>query len=186
LKNGHLDRSISRMNKLIQMVALLLFIAMMTGCASPYLINRGRDAADVFTATVGYGVGAKARVGPVQAALFANRDMAGLRAGSGFLGNDHSGEVYAPIPISYKSDWGVNCGGEWFSSLEFVEERRKKDIFAISRFPLLVFAEHPHFYTQAEIAVGLGPSIRLGFNAGELLDFILGWTTIDIFKDDIE
>jgi hypothetical protein len=28
-------------------------------------------------------------------------------------------------------------------------------------------------------------NVRCGFNPGELLDFILGWTTIDIFKDDI-
>ena len=43
------------------------------------------------------------------------------------------------------------------------------------------------YYTQCEVAVGtFFPSIRLGFNPGELLDFILGWTTIDIFRDDLE
>ncbi len=31
-----------------------------------------------------------------------------------------------------------------------------------------------------------GLTLGLGFNPGELLDFILGWTTLDIFKDDIE
>ena len=33
---------------------------------------------------------------------------------------------------------------------------------------------------------GFGGTIKLGFNPGELLDFILGWTTIDIFSDDFE
>ena len=42
------------------------------------------------------------------------------------------------------------------------------------------------YYTQIEAVVGAGPSVRLGFNPGELLDFILGWTTIDIYKDDLE
>ena len=43
-----------------------------------------------------------------------------------------------------------------------------------------------YFLAQVEAVVGLGPSIRLGFNPGELLDFILGWTTLDIYKDDLE
>jgi len=33
--------------------------------------------------------------------------------------------------------------------------------------------------------VGLGGTVKLGLNPGELLDFILGWTTLDIFHDDI-
>jgi hypothetical protein len=32
--------------------------------------------------------------------------------------------------------------------------------------------------------LGLGGTLRLGFNPGELLDFILGWTAIDIYNDD--
>ena len=30
------------------------------------------------------------------------------------------------------------------------------------------------------------PQARLGLNPGELLDFGLGWTTLDIFADDLE
>ena len=41
-------------------------------------------------------------------------------------------------------------------------------------------------YTQMEVVVGLGGTLRLGFNPGELLDFILGWATIDIYNDDLE
>ena len=40
--------------------------------------------------------------------------------------------------------------------------------------------------TQLELALGLGGSLRLGLNPGELLDFLLGWLTIDLYDDDIE
>ena len=45
-----------------------------------------------------------------------------------------------------------------------------------------------HYYTQVEAAAGLLliPSVRLGLNPGELIDFVLGWTTLDIFQDDLE
>ena len=36
-----------------------------------------------------------------------------------------------------------------------------------------------------EVAVGLIRTIRIGFNVGELLDFIVGWTTLDICRDDL-
>jgi len=28
--------------------------------------------------------------------------------------------------------------------------------------------------------------LRIGFDIGALLDFVLGWTTIDIYSDDLE
>jgi hypothetical protein len=43
---------------------------------------------------------------------------------------------------------------------------------------------HP-FYTQIEVAGGFIATLRVGFNPGELLDFIVGWTTIDLFGDDL-
>lgn len=45
---------------------------------------------------------------------------------------------------------------------------------------------HLYRVTQIEVAGGVGRTIRLGFNPGEFLDFILGWTTLDIFDDDLE
>ncbi len=44
---------------------------------------------------------------------------------------------------------------------------------------------HSNYYTQLEFAAGIRYGFRIGFNIGETLDFILGWTTIDILKDDI-
>ena len=43
-----------------------------------------------------------------------------------------------------------------------------------------------HISPDVEVAFGFWHTLRLGFNPGELLDFILGWTTIDIFNDDLE
>jgi hypothetical protein len=41
---------------------------------------------------------------------------------------------------------------------------------------------HPkaHFYTQIEVVAGVGGSVRLGFNPGELVDFLFGWLRVDL------
>ena len=40
------------------------------------------------------------------------------------------------------------------------------------------------FYTESRLAVGLGPAIVVGLNAGEALDFAAGWLGVDLFEDD--
>ncbi len=40
-------------------------------------------------------------------------------------------------------------------------------------------------YTEVEAVAALGPAVRVGINPGELVDFILGWTTLDIYSDDV-
>ena len=44
---------------------------------------------------------------------------------------------------------------------------------------------NPSYYTDIECVAGFLLLIRIGFNPGELLDFLLGWTTLDIYDDDI-
>lgn len=65
------------------MVFGVAVIVGMTGCASAkgYFVDRGRDAADVFTVTIGRGVGVKAKVGPLQTGFILNQDVVGLRCG---------------------------------------------------------------------------------------------------------
>jgi len=48
--------------------------------------------------------------------------------------------------------------------------------------------ERPSYscYTDIKIVVGLGPSASVGFNPGELLDFILGFAGVDIYDDDLK
>ncbi len=43
-----------------------------------------------------------------------------------------------------------------------------------------------YYYTQCEVCLGVLRGVRLGVNPGELLDFLLGWTTLDTFNDDLE
>jgi hypothetical protein len=38
---------------------------------------------------------------------------------------------------------------------------------------------------QFEAALGLGAGIRAGVNLAEIVDFVLGWTTLDICGDDV-
>ena len=53
--------------------------------------------------------------------------------------------------------------------------------------PAMFDDDHPPkacFYTQIEVAAGAGGSVRLGFNPGELLDFLFGWLGADLYGDD--
>ena len=63
--------------------------------------------------------------------------------------------------------------------------RRGKAIYAGSPFPLWSTGRPSALNTQLEIAGGLIFTLRLGFNPGELLDFILGFSGIDIWHDDL-
>mgnify|MGYP001768292823 CR=1 FL=1 len=180
----------------------------MTGCASTgsYFVDRGRDAADIFTATVGVGLGTQARVGPIHAGLGLFMEGSGLRGGAlqkntkaGFS-LDLDGALFpAPSP----------CGkNPYFTSSAFnaegVAKTRGKGFFAGSSFPFITTELWPipendmdyerhnlsrqdiPYFTQIDLFLAVAGGFRLGFNPGELLDFILGWTTIDIFKDDLE
>jgi hypothetical protein len=44
---------------------------------------------------------------------------------------------------------------------------------------------HWYYYTQIEAALGVGGTIRIGMNAGEIMDFLFGWVGVDIMHDDI-
>ncbi len=44
---------------------------------------------------------------------------------------------------------------------------------------------NPARWTQFEVAAGLLGGVRLGFNPGELLDFLLGFFGADLYGDDL-
>ena len=154
----------------------------LTSCS--YLRNRARDAADVFTVTVGTGIGFGVQAGPIDTGLGFVMDLWGLRAG--YLGKNQPGHF----------SWGVNMQllviGEdagWrnpYVTSRAKEYRARCYLIALPEFvpgtkglpPV-----HP-FFTQLDVSVGLFGSLRLGFNPGELLDLVLGFTTLDIFADD--
>ncbi|HOX06645.1 MAG TPA: hypothetical protein PK280_09600 [Planctomycetota bacterium] len=182
---------------------LVLAPALAAGCGPRgYFTDRWRDAKDVFSASVGTGGGAKARVGPVQVGALFNSDFAGFRGGTGFHltqpFSERAGQVLdmaSPVPLPWPSDKirFPLTSAEGFN-LEYCEGRfdraavdRDKTYNAIFPFiPLLTVSDRPYYYTQVEAVVGVGGTLRLGFNPGELLDFLLGWTTLDIYGDDLE
>jgi hypothetical protein len=166
-------------------VALSLTCALSAGCAtSAYMKDRMRDGADVFTASVGVGCGGKVRVGPAQMGLFDGADYAGLRGGRFYSGVD-------------LGKWFDICvivvGIEDFKCMDPVASARYKEFettYCLVPLSGMVIRAGPtlnaSYWTQIEAVLAVGGSLRLGFNPGELLDFILGWVAIDIYGDDIE
>jgi hypothetical protein len=187
-REGEHDVRFESMKKVIQLAVFLPLASLAVGCASPYMIDRGRDAADIFTATVGAGLGAKARVGPVNTGLYAGLGSQGIRGGSIL---DGMRPVPPPPPVSKLSqipnsaDYDILLWGEEQLDDPLLDPRGK-NFNATPVLPFLRISRAPSYYTQCDITIGLIYSTRLGFNPGELLDFILGWTTIDIFTDDLE
>ncbi len=201
--------------KLIQILAAAAAIASLTGCASTkaYFVDRGRDAADIVTVTVGVGLGAKARVGFVQTGLLGNRDIVGLRSGQFFTSSDLEPESYGDYLMSNSSDveagpvmllglpllylipdWGDGGGAKTFRNycsgndqfrLTGLPKERGKEIDSAS-WVLFVIHDSPQHLGQIEVVVGVIGSVRVGLNAGEFADLLLGWFGIDLFDDDIE
>ena len=181
----------------------------MVGCSTPYMTDRGRDAADIFTVAVGYGLGTKVRGGPVQVGLLYEASTASLRGG------EMSADNREPCLPETVDVLGLIMGME---SLHKCQLERNKNFAAGNLnllpedrdeqllLPLVYVARHAepirtqttscpksknqpppfYYYSQIEVVAALYRSVRLGFNPGELLDFLLGWTTLDIYKDDLE
>jgi len=188
--------------KIISQIALLIFLSSLgLGCTTPYIVNRGRDAVDIITVQVGYGGGAKARVGFLQLGCLVDIGLGGIRGGAFQAKNEFWPNGFdTPSKLDLNFLW---FGAETFGGNELSNHRGKSFVCRQIVVPILLnpesdtkvreFSEKMEmkhnpwpYYTQIEAVVAIGPSIRLGFNPGELFDFILGWTTIDIFKDDIE
>ena len=174
------------MKRIIQIAVLFPLVAL-SGCATPYMIDRGRDAADIFTATVGVGVGAKARVGPLAAGLILESDITGLRGGALHLPDFRGPSGPTSMFPSDFDAFGLLVGVEHFTSGPAVTSERHKTFTAESRWPFIIAPRKSRdwsYYTQIEVSGGILGAARLGFNPGELLDFILGWAHCDIMSDD--
>ncbi len=170
-------------------LAILVIIATANGCTSTrgYLADRGNDAADIQTIAGGLGAGAKVRVGPFAFGLIYHQEAIGLRGGA----------LYEDLSF----DEGIgDChlaflGAESFTIHDFPEsiwEKRKKNYhtpYLVIPIPIACPSsqniETFAYSTQIETVIGLGPSVRIGVNPGELLDFLLGWGTLDILHDDL-
>jgi hypothetical protein len=170
----------------IHLIICAVFVALLNGCASSYWTDRGRDALDIFTGTVGTGVGAKARIGPIQTGVLYQTDYYGLRGGGSADFKGGRGLLF-PDNIDLQA---LLLGGETYLPDDELISLRKKRFDASPDFIFISTVNNytpcPSYYTQIDIVAALGPSIRLGFNPGELIDFLLGWVGIDIYSDDVE
>lgn len=174
----------------------LVAATLLQGCASTYWANRWNDAKDVATCTVGLGLGAKARVGPLQVPFIIQSDYAGLRCGEAFTSpmrddfwtyvSEAGHVVDFPIP-TYLADYGTLYSGyEKFDPGGLAAVRHKR--VRSQGMGLATYdgdEENYGFYSQVEVTVGVIFSLRLGLNPGELLDALLGFTTFDLFNDDV-
>ena len=171
------------MKRIVPMIMAMAVVAVVAGCSSPrlYFADRRRDAADLFTATVGSGSGIKAEVGPLNLGL----PVCHVDSERGWRG----GRLLRDSNYKVEEDWLLCCGVEEFALLVPSYEDRGKSISFGHGFPFVPHSPwshgNPAKYTQIELIAGLGRTLRFGFNPGELLDFILGWFTIDIYGDDL-
>lgn len=167
-----------------RIVLLLTASATSFGCASTkaYFIDRGRDAADIIIVGVGVGGGVKARIGPIHAGLAFIHDTVGLQGGGVFRYPVNSFEstdlettwslfqvFHLPEDERFKSfatEYEVNPLLSRLDRDGFGYEARCRD----EKIPRL----HP-YYTGIEFAGGLLGTLRVGINAGEVVDFVLGW-----------
>lgn len=192
---------------LIFLLLCLPFLA--SGCASSeYWRDRRNDALDIFTVTTGLGVGAKARVGPMHAGLLLNHDMEGLRSGmfQKFVCRDDLADVMLDLDCTlvaedhcvqfehYHDRYAANrrtkmyiaAGGCSLSDIPLDGSRQRRTSW-VQYSPCVCSPQNScaSYYSEIEICAGLGGSLRLGFNPGELLDFLVGWVGLDFYGDDI-
>ena len=194
------------MNNIIgRFPALFAITILLCGCAStrPYFANRCHDAADMLTLTVGKGGGATVRAGPIHFGLFGGFDHVGLRGGK--LWTRWERESLLTNPLGALVDPLILLpGGDGICFFEddFSEgdETRGKNYIGRGLCPFVAIpaipggisynqfhfdANRKRFLTQIDASAGLYYSIHAGVDFAEIFDFILGWTTLDIMKDDL-
>lgn len=160
---------------------MVVMLSLTTGCATTqgYFTDRGRDACDTVTLSVEEtGVSASAQV------LFWGTGL-GRAKGSGF-------GLRSGIVGNYDFDeFGIILGGKKSLALHGADDNRGKGYgsMAYQLIPIgdayMPRAERFNFWC-AEVSLCLGVGARAGCNFAEILDFILGWFTIDILNDDLE
>jgi hypothetical protein len=185
---------------------------MLAGCSTPYMQDRKRDALDMVTLTLGNGLGVQAHAGPMQGGLLADEDLGGIRAGEQFgrfyVFSDYARRKYADTRSGTPDLKNMTFnflllgldmfdGGRGRAQETSIRDRHKEVQGALigplwipgqwidnkSNEPAWPFIAQ---WTQLEATVGLWWSMRVGVNPGEMLDFLLGWATLDLYGDDAE
>lgn len=177
---------------------LAILVAAQSSCS--YIEKRARDAADiVLIAPEWRVVGAKGQLGPWgQLGYYCSMvGPAGYARGYGLLGPhlgayEHQDCTLFPLLIFVQSRSGA-------------PDPRHKDFFVMGKWllPYLEPQTDPDAtfggfeeaddwrrlaprYTQIELALGVWVGVRVGFNPGELVDFVIGWFGLDLYDDDFD
>jgi len=161
---------------------LLASILFSSGCARPgYFADRLNDSADILSLTVGVGVGGKISAGPlyVNALGVSHRDLAGVRYGDFLISHADSSD-------SEIGSW-FGFGQSYHSRTELQKSRNKAPEYSFTEIPFLMTNQRGADADPLAIdcVLGLGLSVRFGISPLELVDFIFGWTTLDLLQDDI-
>ncbi|HMV78349.1 MAG TPA: hypothetical protein PL048_10390 [Leptospiraceae bacterium] len=149
-----------------------------SGKTRNYFNDRIMDSRDIFTFTAVYGgvAGVKGQIGPLGAGLYLQPGS----LGHGLQLSNETGLKSGEMAYHHVSDFAILIGTD-SSSPELEKgarsEIRDKDYKSAFR--------HPPSYTRLGFAAALGIGLRVEINAGELLDFLLGFALIDIYDDDI-
>lgn len=95
------------------------------------------------------------------------------------------GRVWKP---HQRGSWEPNLfGSEIFrQDLDSPCARRGKNIMVNAPGPFWVVGRPASYHTQIEVSAGILLGVRVGFNPGELLDFLVGWFGVDLYKDDVD
>lgn len=140
-----------------------------TGCV--YLGHRAQDFSDIITlAAETRNISCDLRLICPMGISVAKGKGLGLR--EGYMGRyEYKESVYVIPPV---------VGG---FELDFTPENdyRKKGYLIRSRYP------DEEFWSQClsvQVSIGLYYGVRAGVNVNEAVDFLLGWTTLDIMGDD--
>ena len=178
--------------------AVALWLAS-SGCSTAeYWEARRADALDVISFQVGYGLGAKARAGPLQAGALIDVGLAGLRGGA-LLGPADFWPEWSDTPakvevlggvVGFDSFWGAKHrrGKDYVAShvgiVSLPCNLGESDLRSLREIAPDTFYNPWPLLSQLELAGGLGLTLRLGANPGELLDLLLGFLTLDPLSDD--
>lgn len=195
-------------------ILCFLVLISVVGCATPfgtYMKDRGNDFADCFKADVGVGLGIDAQV--MVTDIVAIGVGGSVTRKVGFKGrhvNDwwdkHFGFPLMPFLLIYEVE-GRPCwpwvttsigtfGGEWEHALMKCYLPHHED----PNFPTahtwsvlflncanLIGCRVKPFIDVYDIECGVTAGVvgaRVGFSPGQFLDFVLGWSGVDIGKDD--
>ncbi|MDX1959196.1 MAG: hypothetical protein SFU98_11525 [Leptospiraceae bacterium] len=178
------------------LLGIILFF-FITTCSTIYLEDRKNDFADIPIATFEenvYGGGFHFWCFGYGVQYARNGEGHGIR--NGRIGNYATGgskamESSIKPNLNYSGD-AIPAGISLllFNSIEHKvkdseDQRAKKKRYVQSNFFGLI-PMNCHAPVSLEFSLGLHYGIRAGFNLSEFFDFVLGWTTLDIMKDDFE